>query len=336
MTLAENVLQYPSVSIVGMAKNAGKTECLNHILRETQSKAYKLGVTSIGVDGESKDIVTETGKPEITLSEGTLFVTSEKHYAMRRMTSEVVDVSPRHTSLGRLVTARVVTGGKIMLSGPPDTATLREVITDLHCRGASTVLIDGALSRLSLSSPAVADAMVLATGAAVAPGISNIVEKTKFVYDLISLEEVDEKSAQSLRHIRSGIWAIDDDDNLHDLGVRTAFMLESAKERFFDYGTKFFVAGAVTDKLLEFLRKQKRCDGTTLIMRDFTRLFSTPQNYRSFIGKGGAIKVVEKNKLLAISINPYSPQGFNVDSGRLKEALEEVVSVPVYNVRQQD
>lgn len=52
-----------------------------------------------------------------------------------------------------------------------------------------TTIVDGALSRLSLSSPAVTEAMVLATGAALSCNIPQLVRKTKYVYDLICLDE---------------------------------------------------------------------------------------------------------------------------------------------------
>lgn len=75
-TFLDSISDYRSVALVGLAKNAGKTECLNHVLRMLASKGTRTAVTSIGVDGESTDAVSATRKPEITLFEGTVFVTS--------------------------------------------------------------------------------------------------------------------------------------------------------------------------------------------------------------------------------------------------------------------
>jgi hypothetical protein len=41
-----------------------------------------------------------------------------------------------------------------------------------------------------------------------------------------------------------------------------------------------------------------------------------------------------KNKLIAICINPVSPQGHKMDSQKLLEAMQKEVDVPVYDLRQ--
>ena len=67
MTTAELVSrlqQVQSMSIVGMCKNAGKTTMLNWLLAHTGRRQI-LGLTSIGRDGESTDVVTGTEKPSI-------------------------------------------------------------------------------------------------------------------------------------------------------------------------------------------------------------------------------------------------------------------------------
>ena len=79
MPFIEELLTYGTISIVGLEKNTGKTECLNYILKRVPFDK-KVGVSSIGIDGEYKDQVTFGSKPEIFLREGMLFTTSEKHY----------------------------------------------------------------------------------------------------------------------------------------------------------------------------------------------------------------------------------------------------------------
>ena len=46
--LAEN---YKRISIVGMAKNAGKTTALNYLIEEAMDEGLTLGITSTGRDG---------------------------------------------------------------------------------------------------------------------------------------------------------------------------------------------------------------------------------------------------------------------------------------------
>ncbi|HAH59561.1 MAG TPA: hypothetical protein DCL86_15570, partial [Bacteroidales bacterium] len=166
MPFVDEILKYKSVSIVGMEKNTGKTECLNYILRRLGNSNHRLAITSIGLDGEGLDQVTQTHKPEIFLNQGDVFVTSEAHFRTKKLDAEILDLSRQRTSLGRLVTARVTGSGKVMISGPSETFWLKQLIGDMDRYGVNTTLVDGALSRQSLGSPAITDGMVLVTGAA--------------------------------------------------------------------------------------------------------------------------------------------------------------------------
>ncbi|MBR4980513.1 MAG: hypothetical protein IKY05_03315, partial [Bacteroidales bacterium] len=65
MSFISEIQKFKSLSIVGLEKNTGKTVCLNYILERLPSTGYSVAVTSIGIDGESKDQVTGTQKPEI-------------------------------------------------------------------------------------------------------------------------------------------------------------------------------------------------------------------------------------------------------------------------------
>lgn len=60
--LVQQIQQVKSMSIVGMCKNAGKTTMLNWLLAHT-GRRQVLGLTSIGRDGESTDVVTGTESP---------------------------------------------------------------------------------------------------------------------------------------------------------------------------------------------------------------------------------------------------------------------------------
>lgn len=336
MELAEEIGRYGSVAIAGLAKNTGKTVTLNHLLREGHRKGMALGVTSIGIDGESIDLVSATAKPEIRLYSGMRFATSEAHFRRRKMEAEVTSVTSRHTSLGRVVTGRALADGKMLLSGPPDTASMRDVIGRLHADGARTVLVDGALSRLSLASPVVTDALVLATGAALSPDIRTIVAKTAFICRLAALPEVGETVASRLNPLAGDIYALDGDDNPVALGIGSALNLEKAKDKIFLHGTTIYNPGVVSEKFMRFLMTGQRQtaqadpEGIHLLIRDFTRLFVDPQTFAAFIRSGGRISVLRRASLLALTVNPYSPAGYTVDRHRLVAALEErIKDIPI-------
>lgn len=330
MPFVADILQHHSLSIVGMEKNTGKTVCLNYILHRLNDLHVPTGVTSIGVDGEQTDAVFATAKPEITLYEGMHFITSEKHYRSRQLVSTIEATGSVHTALGVPVLARVLIGGKVLLSGAATTGGLLGQIAQLSASGCQVVIVDGALSRLSLASPAVTEAMVLATGAAVSHSLATLVSKTRFLYSLIRLEAVDSATVRLLDGIESGLWAIDKAQQLHSLEVPSVFLISDKVGDLLRYGTTLFATGAVSDRLLKALMTNK--EGVTLIVRDFTRLFITPSAYADFVKHGGCIKVVKRPQVIAVTLNPTSPQGYTLDSQRACGELSEALGVPVYDV----
>ena len=331
MPFVRDILRHRSLSIVGLEKNTGKTVCLNYILQRLNQMEVSLGVTSIGVDGEQVDAVFATAKPEITLYKGTRFITSEQHYMKRQVVSVLEHVDSRRTSLGPLVTARVLEQGKVLLSGAATTGALREQIQMLDSMGCSLSIVDGALSRLSLASPTVTEAMILATGAAVSANVKQLVSKTKFLHNLILLEEVDNDLREKLNIIPSGLWAVDNDGEPHDLGIASVFLIDRAEKDILRFGKTLFASGAVSDRLLRILASKEK--GITLIARDFTKLVITPEAYVEFTRRDGRLMVLQRSKLIAVTLNPTSPQGFLLDSKSTCEALSDALQTPVYDVK---
>jgi hypothetical protein len=336
MPFISEILKYGSVAIAGTEKNTGKTECLNYILSRLHNSKKSVAVTSIGIDGESIDQVTGTAKPEITVFENMIFVTSEKHYFTKRMTAEILNISAERTSLGRLITARAKSTGKVILSGPANTIFLQKIIMQNADFGADITIIDGALSRMSLASPSVVQAMILATGAAYSANIRQLVQKTKFLCELISLNLADEYLQNMLANIDKGLYGIDENGTLHNLQMESSFIstaVKADKPELLHNCKILFIAGVVTDKMLSFLRMQDNIDGFTLIVKDFTKIFVSQEVYNSFLKKGGCIKVLHKTKLIAVTINPVSPQGYVLDTKTLQESLRDTLNFPVYDLR---
>ncbi len=333
MPFIAEIEKYKSLSIVGLEKNTGKTECLNYVLARLSEGQKQIALTSIGIDGESRDQVKHTHKPEIDVYDGMIFITPELYYKQKRVVSEILDVSTQSTSLGRLVTAKARSKDKVIISGPANNRAIKELINQMDTFNVDLTIIDGALSRKSLGSPAVTDAMILATGAALSSSIPQLVYKTQYVYDLINLNEISEELKLILSETNSGVWAIDDNNSLFDLNIDSILMIEKVKERLFNYGNRFFVNGAVTDKFFNFLKNQRQIKEIEVIVRDFTRIFASPEVYYSFIKRGGRIKVLQKTKLIAVCINPVSPDGYNLNSEELKQALESKLNLPVYDIK---
>lgn len=327
----DEILRYDSLSIVGLEKNTGKTECLKYVLDRLPVQDKRIAVTSIGIDGETVDQVTRTQKPEIVLREGMYFGTSEMHYRQRRLVSELIDVSDETTSLGRVVTARALTGGKILLSGPSSASSLRRWMGEMRRLDIDLVVIDGALSRMSSASPAVSQSMILATGAAYSANITTLVSKTAHVVDLVNLDLTSEDNIARLMPLDKGVWSIDKDGNLSSLEAVTSLSRDIHFEGMEQCET-LYVAGALVDGFLEKVRKNKSLKQVELVVRDFTKIFVSPQQFRLFHKGGGRIHVLQRSRLIAVTVNPTSPSGYVLDSDMLCGKLSEAIGLPVYDL----
>ena len=331
VTLINNILKCKTLSITGMAKNTGKTVTLNYLLEQLRLRGKAVAVTSIGIDGEKTDQVTQTEKPEIELYEGTLFVTSEYHYRQRQLVSEIVDLSEDSTSLGRLVTARVLQSGKVILSGPATTGGVRKVLDRMAEYGVDLTIVDGALSRKSHAAPTITDGLVLSTGAAIAPDFNTVVKKTAELYELMKLPEYETFKTDELLQLESGIFALED-DNPVSLNIPSSLLSDKYKSALFAHGNQLFISGILTDNMLNFLRMQPEIKGSAVVVKDFTKVFVTPMNLRLFLSKGGRLFVLKRPNLLAVTVNPVAPSGFTIPSKVLVEAMETIFAVPVYDV----
>ena len=312
-SITEQILQYHSLSVVGLQKNTGKTETLNYILTRLRECSVTLGLTSIGVDGEKKDICFGTEKPEIKLFENDIFCTSEGFFSKKKIEAEILEVSLEQSTFGRFIIARAKRNGTMILSGPPSTGRLKESLNRMRQFGAELCIVDGALSRLSLSSPAVTDAMILTTGAAVANFIPEVVKKTKFVCDLIRLP------------VYQGV-----PDLILDSVLNFSFSDYAGLEQ----AQTVLLNGALTENFLKQLCKKNLKPDFKLIVQDFTKIFLHPMTLNLFYAQGGSLKVLQTPHLIAVTVNPVSPKGFVLNSTVLKEKLFETLQIPVYDVRE--
>ncbi len=336
MPFIEELIKYKSCSIVGLEKNTGKTECFNYVMQRLPLDKIRVAVSSIGIDGETTDQVTKTAKPEIFLREGVYFGTSEKHYLTKLLTSELLEISDENTSLGNIVIGKALTPGKLLLSGPSSTNGLRRWMNEMRKYDIDLTIIDGALSRLSLASPAVSESMILATGAAYSANINTLVQKTAFVVQMINLELTSQENYDTFIDINNGVWAIDADNDfgkkLVDLKVASSLSININTDGLKKCKT-LYVSGALTDNFLNHIRQNKIFNETEIVVRDFTKIFLTPMTYNTFVNGKRKITVLQKSKLIAVCVNPTSPNGIVLDSEKLCKTLSEAINLPVYDLK---
>src|SRR2546429_572935 len=117
--------QIRSLSLVGLAKNVGKTTTTNvlleTLLREQFYRAEELALTSLGLDGEATDALTGLPKPRYVPQPGLLVATTAE--LVRQAEHEGAQFEqlaqlPGRTVLGPVLLMRVLHPGRIIIAGP--------------------------------------------------------------------------------------------------------------------------------------------------------------------------------------------------------------------------
>lgn len=310
MPFIDEILDYKTISVAGLEKNSGKTECLNYIIKRISQKEINFAVTSIGLDGESVDAIYNTSKPEIYIKEGVLFGTAHVVYNQKRVVAEVLDVGKYPTPLGRVITSRSKSAGKIILSGYSNIEHLNEwKLMVMKKFNVNNILIDGALSRLSGASPKIADAVILATGASVSLSFHTLVSKTLYAIRLMMLNK-SEYSIDKFKNLDRG-WKYLDESNTKNT---------------------IFVNGALTDRLFKEISIDSNNNIKEIIVQDYTRIFISKETLDFFEKSGGKITLLNQNKLIAVCVNPLSPSGVVLDSIAICKEIYDKSGIPAYDI----
>ncbi|MBA1334838.1 MAG: hypothetical protein HPY66_0458 [Firmicutes bacterium] len=342
MQLIDIILRgnHRSVSVIGTAKNAGKTVTLNYIIEKAHDRGISLGLTSTGRDGERLDLVTSTRKPPIYAHRGTVIATAQRLLEEEKVSAEIVEVTGMATSLGPVVIARVMSSGYVQLAGPDTNSEMKMIIDRLAEMGCGLILVDGALNRVSSASPSVTDGVIISTGAVVSRDMDKVIDITAHVADLFSLPQVQDGDVLARADEitdRREYALISREGRVDPLEVKTALRCGPYISRQIDEDTAYVVlggslpgsalkdiAGAVGDK-----------SKVSLVVRDATRIFIEPMEWQMFIKMGVRVEVVDSINLLAVTVNPYAPQGYYFDPGVFLEKMRETLyPVKVFDVMQ--
>lgn len=330
--------KYHTVSVVGIAKNTGKTTTLNHIIKEAAATDIDLGLTSIGRDGEKTDTVTRLPKPPIFAPRGTVVATAEDAIRESQAKLEVLEATEFATQLGRIMIARVREAGNVVLVGPNHAREMVATIEQLKYHGCDLILADGAFDRVAAAAPSVTEATILATGAFLDPSLDATVDRTATTIWQFGLnrprdQQVLAAATAAIADRRVGL--IDEQGEFHDLGLKTA--LERGDDIRAAAGSDtraIVISGSVVGSVLEDLMQTPALiKKARIIVRDGTRVFVPPAIQRRFVNMGGQMRVIEPIHLLALTVNPYSPAGPSYDPQVFIERIGKVAApLPTYDL----
>lgn len=364
-----------SLSVTGMAKNCGKTTVLNYLIREGAAAQMALGVTSAGRDGEKIDIVTGLPKPAIYVPDGCLVVTAAGTLKQSGCGCGVDDAvaATTHfdgddyadvallqqtdfmTPLGPLVLGRVRRGGKIEIIGGNRFQTAQAAIELLQQNGASLTLVDGAANRVFLAAPALVEAVVLATGAAVHPSPDRVLDETAFALEVWKLPKTDSAAvlkaaaadadedgdavaatATTTTATAAKTMIFTEDWDLEEADVPTVLGHEETLAAHIGmHARALLLPGALTDELLERISavRRRKLGCFEIVVQDPTRVLASAVGLHRFQRRGGKVSVLRPVQMAAVTLNPYSPYWPGFDALEfLERAAERFAPLPVYDV----
>lgn len=304
--LVQQIQQVKSMSIVGMCKNAGKTTMLNWLLAHT-GRRQVLGLTSIGRDGESTDVVTGTEKPSIFVPAGTLIATAKDMLRLGDVTLEILMTTGIPTPLGEVIVMRARSDGYVQLAGPSITAQLREVSRMFFELGATQSIIDGALGRKSLGARNVADGIVLCTGASYNMSMEKVIEDTANFCRLMDLPKAE------------------------TLPPEAADGLEKCLK---EHG-EAYIPGALTDSMVIPLLRSGLLRGGRLVVADPSKVLLKPDTLDKLSVREVALETKDAARTLCVTVNPVSAYGWKFDKDVFIDRMRQSVKVPVINVKEE-
>lgn len=305
--LIQQLQSVRSMSIVGMCKNAGKTTMLNWLLAHS-GRGRVLGLTSIGRDGESTDVVTGTEKPSIFVPAGTLIATAKDMLWLGDVTKEILVSTGIPTPLGEVIIMRARSDGYVQLAGPSITTQLKSVSQTFFDLGAGAV---DHRRRARAPSPSARGRWRRASSSA--PGASYHMRMEKVIADTVSIYRImNLPKAQTVPTAPEGT------------------LEQCLKEQ-----GEALVTGALTDSMVLPLLRAGVLRKNRLVVADPSKVLLSPDTLDKMQLREVRLETAEAARTLCITVNPVSAYGWKFDKDEFRARLQEAVDVPVINVKEE-
>lgn len=325
----ERLFSLGSVAIIGMGKNTGKTSFLNLLLKEAGKRHPEkvMAVTSIGRDGEERDLVTGTEKPRIYVLEGTLVATSEELLSKCDVTKEILEITGIRSSLGRVVIFRALSDGFVEIAGPSrgsDLAHIEKTVKSIEKN--CLFIVDGALSRMSFSSKT--DGAVLCTGASISHSQQQIYEKTMHALSFLMLRKTDKELPEGLgrAHLKnSEEWTEVKGDIALSIGSEISGQIKEST-------SAIYIRGAVTDRLIRDFLSSRHFRNLALIAGDGTQYLMSIETLEKLNARGIRLEAENEIQLKMLMVNPFDPNGGETNLRDLMVKLRNELDIPVYSL----
>lgn len=313
-----------TLGIIGLSKNSGKTTTLNAILSIYDN--LKLGITSIGLDGEALDQVNFLPKPKIYIKRGMVVATACGCLEASLVRYQVIEKTKMMTPLGHIEIVEILSDGNMVIAGPTTNSELNKVIKIMK-KHVDKVIIDGAFNRMTFANIELIDGIVLAAGAAVGPIMSQTIEKTKRIVESFNI-----KKSYRIEHIPQESMIIQTTFHRFGYDNKRIETLKHALSQINDKIDLIYIKGAITPRIISYFIERMMMQ-FTLIVDDPTKLLLSEQDFISLHKLKIELSIIHACPLLFVTVNPYSPNGEHYDPETFKKAMEDAIEIPVFNVK---
>ena len=319
------------IAVAGLAKNTGKTTTLNVLIREAENAGETLLLASFGRDGEYRDALTEHRKPAIHIPGGSLFATVEGYAGpvSRRETMAETDI---RTPLGPVGLFRAAPGGAEAELVGLNRVSLLSRIAAAAGDSFSLFLIDGALDRKSFAVPELADAVILATGAALGGSESEVAAYTARELEKLTLPGPSHCIPSGTPYPDEGLlWKEGEFQSLPEvkwLNGEIPPVMHKLR-----YNDAVWLPRALGEPLAQALLDLPAGVSFELVVKDGTRIFISHQSLMRLESRGILLRTDRSLPILAVTINPWTPDGPVLDSRRLQASVKRrIPNIPVLNI----
>lgn len=326
-----------TLAVMGMAKNTGKTVALNHVLAQAHAAQVPVGVSSIGRDGEDRDQVFLFPKPPVLIWPGSLVATARDTLVRAKLRFKLLGNTGIDSPMGEIVIVKALEYGEMEIAGASRSSDQLKVIQRLKQAGCELVVLDGALGRSHHASPAIADGVILATGAAIGGGMQDVVRKTRDRLAILGVPRAPAELGARVQDLfASGgvaLWARDGRPlfraEIASLNAATVLMGFAEQE----VGT-IAVSGAVGRQLWRAMSSLGAIKpGLNIVVADGTKLFVDALDVQALCKQGGSLYGYRSIRILGLTLNPFSPMGGSFDGAEfLATAINDFPGYDVCDV----
>ncbi len=328
MELFERCRSVSALAIVGTAKNVGKTTTMNWLIERFEAQGIRLGLTSVGRDGEDLDMVTDRPKPRITPPPGTLVATA--HLSAKRSSARLKEVRPTpfRTAIGPVSIYEVQTLGTVEVAGPVSMADTRRLVEMLRALGARQVIVDGAIDRRASAASDVAEGVILATGLALSEDPEEVVQRTMAHVRWLQLPIAPFAVPDQAGALRA-------DGRFHPWPGKSLLEQGSELAQWLPSDAKALVMpGAFTEAMARGLLTRKgSARELAVVVPDGTHVLMEGEVFGLLEEQGVTVYASRPIQLVAVTLNPTSPQGASTDPVTFLERMQaELPDVPVFDL----